>query len=40
MRPFRAIQLPSGAQEMLDVIKFDHIKADKRMGGDGCKQEH
>lgn len=40
MRPFRAIQLPSGPQEMWGVINFDYIKVDERMGGDGCKQGH
>lgn len=40
MRPFKAIQLPSGAQEIYDVINFDYIKDDKRMGGDGCKQAY
>lgn len=26
MRPFKAIQLPSGAQEIQDAINFDYIK--------------
>lgn len=40
MRPFKAIPLPAGKQEVEGVVMFDYIKVDERTGGDACKQGH
>lgn len=34
------LNYPRGSQELKDVLNFDYIKPDERMGGDGCKQGH